>query len=436
MTTKIFDFTEKSELVFDDAEILVDNSFKCSLLATDQSANPLNRRLGGKFRNAREIIFPNFKASALEGFFSIELNAFFETEKDRSLATIGDNLGKVDFRFSPDDGANWYYAVGANFVVATDPVNHWSDEDGINTAIENFFTFPAIDRQIRITMRISPDDEFRSTPVVESICLNYDSKHDFAIDVVESLMQFMFDNARPCLLVGFFAENTDNPVILETEFQVDSVRKAYNLTVDPNRMIDIFSSLNKVNIGEDKNGETLFRNEVTLANAPALGDEIEIQYIGIAQVFTTNSDEDETNSVLPSFEIEMSISENTDYRDWSVHVEKNVVKKIARLQEQPIQYDASVIISCMAAFEPDALAMAQDLHREFDTFEKRVLSLATGKNFDAVEMLTPVANSNIVTSGLSNKGFSMTLSGEYQLSKPKTVPLLETVNIDACQLNE
>jgi len=424
MPSKVFEFRKKSDFTFDDTKIVFEPPF-VRLNSSDSLGNALPRKLGGKFNDTSEITFLNWSPDALEELFGFEIDAFFELEDDREDATFGDALGSVGFQISNNNGISFLFFSTVSSTWSAAGVNDFSSTNAIS---EGMPTFPLTEgRQLQLKMRLTPDTLGRSTPVVQSVSIHHEVRYDFHVDIMRSVKRFMDANLRPNLEIRLQIPSPSDQLVMPTDFVVDSVLAAYNLSTDPDRLIDLFSSITITQTGTDKNGDPEFENRVFLTSTLVAGSIIEIQFRGIAPVFIV-ADEDERISVLPAYLLEIpSIDENKIYGRGARKIERNIPSGDARIREQPVQYDASVQISCLSSSQKVALSMVQEIHRQFDTFSKRIRSLAIDEDFESVE-ISPLVDADAVSTGLSNKQITMTITQRYHLSTAQTVKLAQTIN--------
>lgn len=200
------------------------------------------------------ITLPEVQILSIDSFWAIGLVG--ETPSGTS----------VGFQISNDGGTTWYYWNGSVWSTTV------SDFSTLNEVEENIETFIAT--RIMIKLKLSSSTNNLSTPLIKEINLSYKlKKYNPMEDLERSVRRFFQENLKiPLTFLNELESDTDQ-VTIDTDFTVIEVTSAYNITTDPDRLTNIFSSnIDKV---------------VTLSSAQSTGDIIEINFKGKCGVSIT-----------------------------------------------------------------------------------------------------------------------------------------------------
>ncbi|HUU58300.1 MAG TPA: hypothetical protein VMZ50_02050, partial [Phycisphaerae bacterium] len=218
---------------------------------------------------------------ALFGFQTCELvDPVIANQADADKATLG-------YQVSNDGGTSWlvFDTGGGMWVPATGAI---SGTFMTSLEVDTYLhLLPVADnpRSVRIRVRLSPGASGRQRPVLERYHIFHDTELDLMHDVSISLRRFiegavkvpMFFITELGAATGTITipDSSSNPADQPSEpgFDVTIAEpvEAYNLTVDPKRLSNLFGTLS---------GRT-----VTLIAAQPAGDKVEVAFTGLPDVF-------------------------------------------------------------------------------------------------------------------------------------------------------
>ncbi|MEW6556028.1 MAG: hypothetical protein AB1349_01585 [Elusimicrobiota bacterium] len=411
MPTKEIMFLDKKQFEFDDVKI----AFVPPIIKLKRTDGNGRFAWDGKFQGPAEIICPNFQAGGLTELFAFEEYCEY-------------NGGNIMYQLSNDNGKKWFYWNGASWIETVLDFNTAEEID------KNISSFPlTAERQIKLKMKLSPSTDFLNSPELKIIALHYELDYDWFEDIKRTLKHYLENNFSPKLTSAMVIPIDTALIVLNTNFQVRDITGVYNLTADPNRLVNIFSSLEQIETGKDQNGEPIIENRINLSSIQSANSIIEVCYRGTVPVFLS-ADEDFQVARLPSILVEVpSVTENLSLRNFDRKTERSQTNFIARTRQQPVWYDAQIIISCISESELESLKMVQELQRIFNIKDMKLVSEASGEELEVYD-LSPFTDSDRPTIGLSVKQINFILCGRYWLGKYEEKELAQELELNVQQI--
>lgn len=353
------------------AKIMVDGGKKGQIrLRRVISETDLRTTCFGRFFEEFITLFP-WKPKKVLRLTGFNITGTLDDER-RALNPNLEPAGEVLVLLSADEGSTFlYYDTGSSsWVAAGSLFNTISEVD------EGIPTFPFED-SLTIRVKLIPrESPFPETPLVDDVIIyceyDYNSEEDIVRSLIQEINEFVGASVR------YRADVTSASVItVETDFPtIAEPIRVYNLTVDPNRRIDLFSSVT----GKD----------VTLTSIQT--GKIEIQFEGKAQVHVM-SDVDVELAQLPAYVIETpSIDADSIYASHvSVQEDVRISEEKTFFRPRPQAYTVSFRIRCLAHLQLHAFAMLTALRRHFEV-TGFLRSRALDEDLDVLEAvnITPV----------------------------------------------
>jgi hypothetical protein len=196
------------------------------------------------------------------GFESVHVNGENSLGVEQTAVLFRLNDG-TDDRFW--DGAAWSVASSSD----------WNTEEEVAT---NISTFPVTSQSLQVVINLSTSDS-AYTPYVYAIKVLYESDAEMSEDLLaRGLLAALKTNIRPIARLQVDSDETDEIVLApETPYDIVSVDAVYNVTADPNRLVDLYDSY-------DSSTQT-----VTLTAAQDAGDQLLVQfcYRPVAAIMTS-----------------------------------------------------------------------------------------------------------------------------------------------------
>ena len=385
MASVYYDFTTfENDVAFSDEIVTVDGIIR--LRKTDEATGIVFDG-SGTFKEGTALL-PNLVFKDVIEFVG------FETEEIYNLDTDGDRLGEIKYQVSKDDGTTFLYHDGTSWVVATLPT-HFNTKEEVDEFITDLTPFP--ERRIKFNIRITPSTDGKFSPLLVNILLHYQVRTDFIEDFKRSIKRYLDSNLSVRITDRIEMPATSVTVTLfDTSFSINTVFSVFNLTTDPGRIINLFSSLA---------GST-----ITMTGSQTAGDVIAVNYEGDAPVFLA-ADEDFQFTQVPAFVVEIpTIIENKELRSGDRKLDRQNSKLIVRERLQRLFNDVTVIVSCIDKRETGSIRMAQELARVLQ-YQKSFASEGTGADFTILDF-QPLTADDRVSVGLFVKQITITVSGK------------------------
>ena len=336
---------------------------------------------------------PDYRANALTGLYGFQVQKELEGGKDSDL--FG---GSVAYRLSNDGGATWLvYDAGTSVWVSAVGAfaGTWMTEDEVDLRIQSF---PLTDeRRIRTRVRMTPATGGKRTPLVKRVTLFVSFDFDFQDDVLRSLKHHIEREMRVRTTWTVDIVNQDR-VEVEHKWEVlYAPCTAYNLTTDPGRTTNLFSSI-------DGKGVRLTSIQT---------GQIEVKVFAQPEVFIAAEDFFEI-AVIPSVVINApQVKERRDLRNGNGEFDIALQRGTAKEWFSRVYFEVSARISSQSPTKLEAVEMGEALNRAL-THYRTVLSEATGETM-AVHSATPFSAAHRVATGLFVNEFDVALFGKNWL---------------------
>ena len=323
--------------------------------------------------------------------------------------------GQLTYRASPDDGSTWWVWTGAVWEEAVGPLaTTW------NTALELDAGFPdfPLDKdepQVRIKVRMTPSADGEQTPVLAGLVLYVDFDYDMEDDVMRSMRRYLEDSVS---IRTTWKGNVSNATTFQVEHywrQMAGPVEVYNLTTDPNRTTNLFSSLTADNKGLVLTSAQSGLLEATLRGCPEV-------YITAEEVFQL--------SHTPAVVIfSPRLVERRDLRVGDLSVEISYGREEARGVYSRTFHEATFRITTQSSLHHESIRLADALQRALTQY-RNLPSLAIGDLLWIVGA-TPVDDMNRVGSALFARAFSCVVVTKGFLRPDFVVdlPLVKELNI-------
>lgn len=415
MPTKYLKIDEilKSDLVWNSDEIELKR--EAFLLPTDESGE-VSFSKDGKFRVSSEIEFPNSIIGGLIELWSFEIEAGFEKDEDDN------DLGFIDLQLSNNDGATYLYWDGGNW--STAGANDWSTEEDVQN---NIATFPFVTgsiRQIRPKVRLNPDSNLKASPRLYELRIHYEIDFTPEEDVVKSLKNKIDTEIEVITEVGVIIRENLDRFDVPYKVKVESVIGAWNLTTDPGRLINIFSSLDQTLLETKETGEEIYDPQIIILIASQNTDDDIIARIKLKVPVYIAPDSDYTIADYPKYVIEAGDhSEDADFRDDGRKHERNKAKGLTRVRNFPQAYRMPITLISFSANDLFTKEMNREIIRKLK--DNVILSLATSEEFPIIEE-EEFASLNVVREDLSAKAFSFAVVYRDWLGGYEETPIVTT----------
>ncbi len=155
-----------------------------------------------------------------------------------------DNVQVTDAGFRLGDGTNEFFWNGSAWVVNTVDFNTEAD------VANNISVFPVTSQSLQVIVNLTTTDK-NATPQLTEVKILWASDIEFQEDILyRSFVRSLRNTLRPIadyVIQLATASNTIdliNDFPLKTQYNIVTIDAVYNTTVDPNRLVDLFSSYN------------------------------------------------------------------------------------------------------------------------------------------------------------------------------------------------
>jgi hypothetical protein len=308
-----------------------------------------------------ETIVELWKAEGITELYGYEctelVQPVIQNQPDADKATIG-------YQVSNDDGATWYVWDSTAWSLATGVLDGVFNTKATLDERINIFPFSATtDRQIRLRVKLTPGANGRQRPVLRSFVVYSSIKMDLYEDVSRSLKRYMDDAFRVpmCFITQAtgatsitIPTSSSNPSVQPSEpgFDVDIEEPAavYNLTTDPQRLVNLFSSLS---------GRTLS------ILGPQTGA-LEAQFTGSPDIFI-GAEEFFQLSKIPSVAITVDrLEQYNQIRYWEHEQERSIARGVGRNIRPRQYYWVYVTIRVQSSLKQQSRRMVDAISRILD----------------------------------------------------------------------
>jgi hypothetical protein len=268
------------------------------------------------------------------------------------------------FRLSADEGVTELYWDGAAWRAPADDTE-WNAEDEVDEGIAKF----PFETSISVVLRLVSGTG-ATTPKFHGFYIFYEVFYDCTEDLLRSVFEKIDAEVRIPAFDRFELDNPDN--VLEVTEQpweiVDSIQ-VYNLTDDPARQVNLFSSISGSTV-------TLTSDQVGV---------LEVRYHGKIRrsQIHISTDGDFQLQALPAIVI-LPTSELRVRDDHESRIEEQLrALSVVRMRAQPARHSFTLNLQCISQFSLHDKKLADAARRAFDTKEW-VRSLALDEEFELV----------------------------------------------------
>ncbi len=374
---------------------------------------PINPETGHYDRsqrlNAAEVHLLGKPASGIDAFYGFR-------------AEFEENEGDVRFRVSTDGGITWKYWDGAMWDDATDnsldPEIEWNTDQEIDANLIDLSAINGRNPAVAILMNPGGGVRQRRTPEVANVTVYTDGIVDFEEDIMRSVRKHL----QGMKVQGLWRSKQDageTVILLDTDFNVEEPIEAYDLTADPGRTTNLFSSLGPA-------------KTVTLT-APSTG-RLEIQYVASPEVFIMRSP-NLGLSTIPSVAMSFTGSgEAQEMRDAGRLINWSTARLVATHGEQPVHQIASMVISVQSSDPREADAMQAALARVMQQW-RTVTSRATGEEM-AIVQFGPTNDGSQMQNKLAVRQTQVSILAPSWVGDLEEAPLVESVLFGFGSINE
>jgi len=329
------------------------------------------------------VILPNYRANGIQFLYGFRVES--------------NGLGTIKFQLSPDNGTTWYYyktALPAGWVVAGS--TNWNTKEEVDLHLS---TFPITSqKQVRVKVQLTPSAG-GARPIIHEVTFYVHLQYDFQDDILRSLKHHLERGLR--LRTTWTDDVSGQDTITYPDSKWENIYApitVYNLTTDPNRTTNLFSS-----IVDNKTvklvSQQLGRLESTLTVQPEVFIAAE-EFVEVA--------------VIPSIVVNLiSVKERRDQRDGNGEYDIAAERRLARHGYARVHFDAEIRVTCQSALKHEVIAMSEAVDRVM-THDNTVLSEATGDEM-GIPSATPFTMTDRFAQGLFAKDYSAVIFGKAWL---------------------
>jgi len=388
---KIIKEMQLSELSWNDAELKVDDFAR--LFPTDETGE-FSLGIFAKYRNIGILTFPNVIIGALTESWSFEVLKAFNKDEDEN------ELGTVEIQLSNDNGSTWLYWTGAAWDVAG--ASDWNTEEEIQDGVSSFSFVSGSVKQIKVRVRLSPDADGISTPAVYGIAIHYELNYIPEEDVVRSLVAKLNTEVKVVTEAAVKIKGAKNNFVLPLGVEIVSVLGVWNITSDPGRLSNIYSSISSTLESETETGEKVYQHIITLTSSQSADSEL-LAKVEVKVSFYVAPDSDYVTSTVPKYIIELGDhDEDQEFRNDGRKYEKNKQKLKVRVRKHPQAFRLPVTILSYSPREDLTLQMNRELIRVLK--HKKITSLDTAEQMQISDE-SDFGSANVIREDLSVKSF-------------------------------
>lgn len=336
------------------------------------------------------IDLPNIHGSAIREFTGMYVEAYIPTDTS------------IGYQASTDDGTTWNWFNGSTWQVAG-PTD-WSTITQIDAGIATLGG-----RQLRVRINLVPNDDQTSTPEIARVHIFYEAVWGFFEDLKRSLKRLIDETIVVHLTWAAAPSSVTSSIPLATSWSVIDVGEVYDITADPDRLTNIFSSFTPGDPG-------------TIAFTAAVpgGHTVEVHFRGRCEVFLA-ADENLQISVVPAVVVVIPRAREDRYASKNLFdYEPLVSKVVVRRRERVVPISSTVMLYAIGATEVDSLA-TQDALAEIFEPEPAFRSQAVGEDFFCLTY-DPLIDNDIVSTGLHVKATQLLVLGNKDLRSYTDVP--------------
>jgi hypothetical protein len=221
MPSFLFDFAQPEQYTFDDVKVYA--SMECCRLRRHSTTGDYD--ITGIFEQA-EIVFPEFNAEALSQWNGLAIQGV--VPEDTS----------IDFQVSADGGTTWRYFNGT--VWQTAGPTDWTTPENLDKGLPSLTS-----RRLILKARLTPNAPGSLTPLIRWVEVYFEARWNFFEDLKRSLKQYMDANMSCDLTWASVTASSGSSVLFDlgaNQWTILQVQSVYDLTADPSRLTNLFSS--------------------------------------------------------------------------------------------------------------------------------------------------------------------------------------------------
>jgi len=377
-----FNFIEHLEELyqFDDLYIFCD-TVGCRLRRHDPAT--MDYSPSGIFE-AGDIVMPNVTGTVIRQFTGVYVEATVPTDTS------------IGYRASFDGGTTWQWYNGTAWALAGP--NEWSTLEQIDEGVAAVSGKP-----VRLKLHLTPSPDGFKTPEVNLVHIFYEGTWAYFEDLKRSIKQHI-DANMVCNLT-WAAETASSGMVIPftTPWQtILGIDAAFDLTVDPTRQANIFSSLNP---GDPPT--------ISFTGSVPSGHVIEVRYRARCPIYLA-ADENLEVSQVPAVVVVIPRAREDKISSKNLfEYEPLVSHGVVRRRDRPVPINSQIVIYQVAATDQDALVL-QDSVAELFQPERSFRSAAIGEDFTCLSY-EPLIDHDQVASGLHVKTTQIVVIGYKEL---------------------
>jgi hypothetical protein len=377
--------------------------------------------MGSYFETIVEL--PNWKAEGITELYGFEctelLDPVIANQDDADKAVIG-------YQASNDNGATWLVWDNTQWSEAIGVLDGvFNDKKTIDERI-NIFPFSATaDRQFQLRVKLTPGASGRQRPILKSFVIYSSITMDLYEDVSRSIKRYLDANfSIPMCFISevtgatsvTIPDSSSNPSIQPSEPGFDVIvaepSAVYNLTTDPQRLVNLFSGLS---------GRT-----ITILG-PQTGT-LETQFTGIPDIFI-GAEEFFQLSKIPSVAVTVDrLEQYNRIRYWEHEVERSIARGVGRNVRPRQYYWVYVTIRVQSSLKQQSRRMVDAIARILDKSDE-FPSVDLGDNYCVYEQTNELQEDRIAD-GLFVGTVNLKILGKTWLKDPEPdVDLVQDIRI-------
>ncbi|MCH7726059.1 MAG: hypothetical protein IH991_06205 [Planctomycetes bacterium] len=274
----------------------------------------------------------------------------FESVVQHAFDEDGVQLTFTQYRLG--DGTNEFFWNGSAWVVNT---VDWNTEADV---ADNISDFPVTSLQLQVIVNIGTNDK-TVTPFLQAIKVLYKSDIEFQEDLVyRSLVPDLRENIRPItdfpVQLGSDSSTIDltNDFPLKTPYNIVDIDAVFNDDVDPNHLVDIFTSFNPVT------------KVITMNQVISSGTIVAIRIIYEPEVAVTTKRTYSEISKVPALVIaDINVAESAESQGDDTVMNNNT--GVGTRVRGPLQMDIEFVLRCLTDKARDQHRLADEVKRHF-----------------------------------------------------------------------
>jgi hypothetical protein len=376
---------------------------------------------GSYFETIVEL--PNWKAEGITELYGFEcterLQPVIANQPDSDKATVG-------YQLSNDDGATWYVWDNTAWSMAIGVLDGvFNDKKTVDERI-NLFPFSATaDRQVRLRAKLTPGASGRQRPILRSFIIYNSIKMDLYEDVSRSIKRYLDEEFRiPMCFISVASGDTSvtiptsssNPTVQPSEpgfdVNIEEPAEVYNLTTDPQRLVNLFSGLS---------------GRIITFLGPQTGT-LETQFTGAPDIFI-GAEEFFQLSKIPSVAITVDrLEQYNRIRYWEHEQERSIGRGVGRNIRPRQYYWVYVTIRVQSSLKQQSRRMVDAISRILDKSDE-FPSVDLGDNYCVYDQTNELQEDRIAD-GLFVGTVNLKILGKAWLKDPEPeIELVQDIRI-------